>query len=345
MAIPAYPLHQLGKNGLSVPSIGFGLMGTTGVYGSASDDEETMQLLDAAVEIGATFWDTANMYGDNEEKVGKWFKRSGKRDSIFLATKFGIMMEGMKFVGVDSSAEYCRQQCEKSLQKLGVQSIDLYYVHRVNPKTPIEETMRAMAELKAEGKIKHIGLCEVSSATLRRACKIAPVTAVQMEYHPFVREIETAAGTNLLQTCRELGVAVVCFSPLGRGLLTGSFTGREDAATTGDIRSSWVPWFSEENLDSNVRIVNRFKQFAEKKGCTATQLTLAWILKQGNDVFPIPGTTKVKYLKENMEAARITLTDGDEAEIRNFLEENPLAGYRQMEAAKMFAFVDTAEEA
>jgi aryl-alcohol dehydrogenase-like predicted oxidoreductase len=196
----------------------------------------------------------------------------------------------------------------------------------------------------SEGKIKHIGLSEVSSATLRRACKIAPVAAVQMEYNPFVREIETTPGTNLLQTCRELGVAVVCFSPLGRGLLTGSFTGKEQVPTTGDIRSSWIPWFNEENLDANVKIVNQFKGFAEKKGCTATQLTLAWLLKQGNDIFPIPGTTKAKYLKENVESASITLTDKEEAHLRNFLEENPLAGYRQMEAGKMFAFVDTAEE-
>ncbi|KAF2093423.1 putative aldo/keto reductase [Rhizodiscina lignyota] len=345
MSPKSVPLRKLGKNGPSVPALGLGTMVMAGVYGTAPTEEEQFQLLDRAAELGETFWDTANIYGDSEEMLGKWFKRTGKRDEIFLATKFGLVMEGVQFRGIDSTAEYCKQECEKSLKKLGIDSIDLYYAHRLNPETPIEETMRALAELKAEGKINHIGLCEVSSNTLRRAYKIAPVAAVQTEYSAFVREIETDSGTNVLQTCRELDVAVVCYSPLGRGLLTGAYMDRESVTGSDDRRATHFPWFSEENMDANAKLVNQFKAFANKKGCTSSQLAIAWLLKQGDDTIPIPGTKRIKYLEENCGALNIHLTDGEEEEIRKFVESAEVAGYRSQPVGKVFAYVETKEEA
>lgn len=195
-----------------------------------------------------------------------------------------------------------------------------------------------------EGKIRHIGLSEVSSATLRRAHKIAPVAAVQVEYSPFVRDIESTSGTNLLKTCRELGVAIVCSSPLGRGLLTGELTTRESISGPNDLRATHFPRFSEENFDLNVKLVSLFRALADKKGCTTAQLAIAWLLKQGDDVIPIPGTKKVKYLEENWQSLEVHLTDGDEEEIRKFVENAELAGYRSMPAGKYRAFVDTKEE-
>ncbi|KAI1611279.1 NADP-dependent oxidoreductase domain-containing protein [Exophiala viscosa] len=341
------PLRQLGKDGPTVPAMGFGLAGMSFGYGMPPSDEERFRLLDRALEMGNTFWDTADIYGDNEVFLAKWFQRTGKRDQIFLASKFGIVMgaTGPKGAGIDSSGEYCKQQCEASLTKLNTDHIDLYYVHRVNHETPIEETMRALAELQAEGKIKHIGLCEVSSTTLRRACKIAHVAAVQVQYSAFTREIENESGTHLLRTCRELGVAVVCFSPLGRGLLTGTFSTKESVSGPGDLRSSYIPWWSEENVEANAKYANQFKVFADKKGCTASQLALAWLLKQGDDIIPIPGTKKVKYLEQNWASLNVELTDEEEAEIRKFLESVQLQGHRGAPQAKATEFVDTKEEA
>ncbi|KIV81187.1 hypothetical protein PV11_08624 [Exophiala sideris] len=205
--------------------------------------------------------------------------------------------------------------------------------------------MRALAELQAEGKIKHIGLCEVSSTTLRRACKIAHVAAVQVQYSAFTREIEHEAGTNLLRTCRELGVAIVCFSPLGRGLLTGTFNTKESVSGPGDLRGSYIPWFSEENLEANAKHVNQFEAFADKKGCTPSQLALAWLLKQGNDIIPIPGTKKIKYLEHNWGSLNVELTDEEEAGIREFLESVELQGHRTAPQAKASEFADTVEDA
>ncbi|OCL02830.1 putative aldo/keto reductase [Glonium stellatum] len=340
MPVKPVPLRKLGKNGPSVPALGFGLMGMSIGYGTAPSDEERFRILDRAVELGATFWDTSNIYGDNEEMLAKWFERTGKRDEIFLATKFGILAGNQ----VNGSGEYCKQACEASLKKLGTESIDLYYAHRVNPETPIEETMRAMAALKAEGKIKHIGLSEVSSATLRRACKIAHVAAVQMEYSLFSLDIERASGTNLLETCRELGVAVVCYSPLGRGLLTGAFTTKESISGANDARAALFPRFSEENLEGNVKLVNHFKALADNKGCTTSQVAIAWLLKQGDDIIPIPGTKKIKYLEENWGSLDIHLTDDEEAEMRKFVESAEILGYRSTPAGIAFAFADTKEE-
>ncbi|ORY11826.1 putative aldo/keto reductase [Clohesyomyces aquaticus] len=345
MSIKSVPLRKLGKNGPSVPALGFGLMGLSGhAYGAMTNQEDSFQLLDRAFELGATFWDTADIYGDNEDMLGQWFKRTGKRNEIFLASKFGILMDGTQFKGIKSTGEYCKEACEASLKRLGTDCIDLYYAHRINPETPIEETMRALAELRADGKIKYIGLCEVSSTTLRRAFKIAPVDAVQVEYSPFVREIETDESTNLLKTCRELGIALVCSSPLGRGLLTGSFSTKESVTGADDLRGQHFPWWAEENIETNSKLIYQFTAFADKKGCTTTQLALAWILKQGDDIIPIPGTKKIKYLEQNWASLDVHLTPDDEAEIRKFVESHELAGYRSMPMAKAFAYVDTKAE-
>ncbi|KAF1808797.1 putative aldo/keto reductase [Eremomyces bilateralis CBS 781.70] len=339
------PLRTLGKNGPAVPAMGFGLMGLSGIHGPRPSDEERFQVLDHAVELGSTFWDTANVYGDSEDLLSRWFARTGKRGEIFLASKFALIIgEGRGIKGVDSSGEYCKRACEASLKRLGTDYIDLYYAHRVNPKTPIEETMRAMAELKAEGKIRNIGLCGVSSNTLRRACAIAPVAAVQFEYSPFVLDIEQASSTHLLQTCRELGIAVVCYSPLGRGMLSEAFTAKGPSEAK-DSRASRFPQFREENRDGNAKIVRQFKAFADKKGCSTSQLALAWILKQGDEMFPIPGTKRIKYLEENWGALDVQLTDDDAADVRRFVEGAELAGDAGPAASKAFAFVDTKEDA
>lgn len=324
-----------------IPALGLGLMGLSIAYGKVGDDEERFQLLDRAVELGATNWDSSDLYGDNERLLNKWFKLTGKRDQIFLATKFGFVRgAGMSHHAIDSSGAYCKQACAKSLETLGVDCIDLYYMHRAKRDVPIEETMRAMAELKAEGKIKYIGLSEVSSTTLRRACKIAHVDAVQIEYSPFVIDVETSKGTNLLNTCRELGVAVIAYSPLGRGILTGTLT-KETLKAPGEMRSM-LPWFHSENFDVNLRLVQSFTALAEAKGCTPAQLAIAWLLKQGEDVIPIPGTKRIKYLEENWGALKVVISDEDEKAVRGFIENAKIAGARTMEYDPSFA--DTREE-
>ncbi|RLM00061.1 hypothetical protein CFD26_103030 [Aspergillus turcosus] len=336
--------RQLGKNGPTVPALGLGLMGMSfWVYGSIASDEERFKVLDRAVELGETFWDTSDLYGDNEELLGKWFRRTGKRDQIFLATKFGFV-QGGKLHEINSSAAYCKKACDESLKRLGVDSIDLYYLHSPNPETPIEETMRAMVELQKEGKIKHIGVSSVSSATLRRACKVANVVAVQTEYCVFSRDIEGPTGTNLLATCRELGVAMVASCPLGRGVITSTFSKGEPVGDSDDRRPKVIPKFLEENRERNVKVASQFAALAEKKGCTVSQLALAWLLKQGNDIFAIPGTRRVKYLEENWGALQISLTDEEEAEIRAFAEKNEMAGGQVPDQFVEYLYRDTVEE-
>ncbi|KAK7739819.1 hypothetical protein SLS62_011208 [Diatrype stigma] len=325
----------LGKNGPSVPRLGFGLMGMShAVYGTPLSEEEHFAVLDRAVELGETFWDTADLYGNSEEVIGKWFKRTGKRDQIYLASKFGYV-KGSKTFEVDSSGPYAKKACEESLR---------HYLHAPNVNTPIEETMRALAELKAEGKIKQIGLSLVSSATLRRACKIAHVDAVQTEYSVFSHKIEGPRGTNLLAACRELGVAVVVATPLGRGLLTSTFSRGDSVADGTDLRTRMMPQFAAENRDKNVQAVSQFKALADKKGCTVSQLALAWLLKQGDDIFPIPGTRRIKYLEENWGALDVSLTDEEEAEIRAFAKAAEIAGDTMPAQYEDRLFSDTKEE-
>ncbi|KAB5576625.1 putative aldo-keto reductase [Coniochaeta sp. 2T2.1] len=276
-------------------------------------DELRFAILDRAVELGETIWDVADLYGDGEELLGRWFKRSGKRDQIFLATKFGFI-KGSKTFETDSSGSYCKKCCEESLKRLQIESIDLY------PSIlPFIRTLILTNCLLSEGKIKHIGLSSVSSATLRRACKIAPVAAVQTEYSVFDRRIEGPSGTNLLATCRELGIAIVCATPLGRGLITGDFAAGQSVGEK-DNRAAVMPRFQRDNREKNAELVRQFKGLADKKGCTVTQLALAWLLKQGNDIIPIPGTKRIEYLEQNWGALQVALSDEDEVEIRKGYE-------------------------
>ncbi|KEY73427.1 hypothetical protein S7711_06846 [Stachybotrys chartarum IBT 7711] len=321
-------LRTLGRNGPEVSAVGLGLMSIGGVYGPKGTDEERFRLLDRAHELGATFWDTADVYFDSEDVVGKWFAKSGKRKDIFLATKFALKMSEDNKLIADTSPEYVRAACERSLQRLGIDKIDLYYCHRVDGKTPIEETMKALVELKSEGKIDYIGLSEVSSETLRRAHAVHPISAFQVEYSPFCLEIEEPR-TNLLQTCRELGIAVVAYSPIGRGLLTGFKTWDHVAA---DSFLSTMPKFSKENFPKILNLVDKLKEISSRKGCTPAQLSLAWVLAQGNDFIPIPGTRSSKYLEENVQSATVELTAEDKEEIVAAIRQTELPGDRYSEA-------------
>ncbi|KAH8887905.1 Aldo/keto reductase, partial [Thozetella sp. PMI_491] len=326
---PPIPTRKLGKNGPEVPAMGLGLMGISMCYGNPEPDEERFKVLDRAYELGCTHWDSSDLYGDCEVLLGKWFKRTGKRDDIFLATKFAFVLdESGGVIGIDSSPEHLKKAFNKSLERLGVDCVDLYYVHRVNYETPIEATMRGLVELKEQGKIKYIGLSEVSSATLRRAYKVHPVDVVQIEYSPIFRDIEGPEGTDLLATCRELGVTVVAYSPLSRGMLTGAVTQASDISAEGDWRSTNFPIFSPDNLAGNAKLAAQFGEFAKRKGCTPAQLALAWLLKQGDDIIPIPGTKKVKYLEDNWGALQVQLSDQEVKEIRDFFESTDFAGKR-----------------
>ncbi|KAH6666353.1 putative aldo-keto reductase [Halenospora varia] len=334
----------LGKNGPLVPALGLGLMGLTyDTYGTLPSEEEQFAFLDRACELGSTFWDSSDLYGDGEALIGKWFKRTGKRNEIFLATKFGFI-KGSKTYEVDSTGEYCKKACDASLGSLGIDSIDLFYMHHANAKTPIEETMRALVELKAEGKIKHIGLSAVSSKTLRRACRIAPVDAVQVDYSAFVLEIENSKGTNLLATCRELGVAVVAAMPLGRGMITSTFANNQPVGDNQDKRPLAMPRFQDGNREKNAKVMAQFTALADKRGCTLAQLAIAWLLKQGNDIIPIPGTKRIKYLEENWKSLEVHLTSEDEAEIRRFVEAAEVSGGPMPPAFEHYVYTDTAEE-
>jgi len=312
-------------------------MGLSAFYGKPASDEERFKVLDRALELGQTNWDSADMYLDSEDLLGKWFKRTGKRDQIFLATKFGNkMVDGVR--SVDSSPEYTKEACATSLKRLGVKQIDLYYCHRVNKETPIEKTVQAMVELKNEGKIKYLGLSEVSADTLRRACKVHHIDAVQIEYSPFAIDIENPS-VNLLKTCRELGVATVAYSPLGRGFLTGAYRSPTDFEE-GDFRT-FAPRFSAENFPKNLKLVDSISALAKKKNCTPGQLTLAWLLAQGDDIIPIPGTKKIKYLEENLGALDVKLSASEEKEIRAEVEKTEVHGSRYPEAFMASLFADT----
>ncbi|KAJ7176262.1 NADP-dependent oxidoreductase domain-containing protein [Mycena crocata] len=295
----------------SFSGIGFGAMGISSFYGAVESDEERLKVLDAVHAAGCTFWDTADIYGDSEELIGKWFKRTGKRSDIFLATKFGFVAADFS---INGSPAYVKSSAERSLKKLGVDCIDLYYLHRADPNTPIEHTVAAMAELVKEGKVKHLGLSEVSASTLRRAHAVHPIAALQVEYSPFTLDIEDPKIA-LLATARELGVKIVAYSPLGRGLLTGQYKSPDDFADD-DFRKA-IPRYSAENFPNILKIADGLKEIGKKyNGATAGQVALAWLLAQGDDVITIPGTKKIKYLTENMGGAKITLSAQDVAAVR-----------------------------
>ncbi|KAI1305057.1 Aldo/keto reductase-like protein [Xylaria venustula] len=340
------PTRQLGRDGPQVPQIGFGLMElSTGYVNAAPSEAERFEVLDRAWEIGAIFWDTAAGYGDNEALVGKWFKQHPeRRHDVFIATKFGFRIDqgedGKQNFVLDSSPENCRRGCEQSLQKLGVDYIDLFYVHRFDRVTPVEKTMEALVELKREGKIKYIGLCEASSDTVRRACAIHPVTAVQIEYNPWSLDIETEAGTNLLATCRELGVAIVAYSPLGRGFLTGKFKSYQDLGP--EDKRHGLPRFSPENFTKNVELAKVFADMAVRKKCTSAQVALAWLMAQGEDIFPIPGTKTLKYLEQNVGSVQVTVSPEDDKHIRETIKAlGGASGSRQVAQGNSLA--DTAK--
>jgi len=275
--------------------------------------------------------------------VGKWFKLNpDKRKHIFLATKFANRRLPDGGREINSSPQYCKEACAKSLQRLGIDQIDLYYCHRLDGKTPVEQTVRAMTELKQEGKIKYLGLSECSSDSLRRACKIHHISAVQMEYSPFALEIESEQY-KLLATARELGVAVVAYSPIGRGMLTGTIRSPNDFSE-GDFRKN-APRFSEENFPKNLKLVDEISALAKFHKVTASQLTLAWLLTQGDDIIPIPGTTKEERLKENLGALEIKLTSEEEKKIRRACESAEVHGGRYPESFRTALFADTPVEA
>ncbi|KAF9894844.1 hypothetical protein FE257_004465 [Aspergillus nanangensis] len=329
----------LGKNGPELPHLGLGLMGLSAFYGEKKPDSERFAFLDAAYQLGETFWDSADVYGDNEDLLGKWFQSNpDKRKDIFLATKFANRKNDDGSRRVDSSPEYVHEACQLSLSRLGIETIDLYYCHRLDRKTPIEKTVEAMAQLKTEGKIKYLGLSECSADSLRRAHKVHPITAVQMEYSPFALEIESPQY-RLLETARELGVAVVAYSPLGRGFMTGEITSADDIAE-GDFRK-FAPRFSEENFPKNLALIEVIKTLAGKKNATPAQLTLAWLMAQGQDIFPIPGTTRVSRLQENLGSLSISLTPQEEKEFRSACAAVEIAGSRYPEAFSAALFADT----
>ncbi|CAF1033687.1 unnamed protein product [Rotaria sordida] len=320
------PTRQLGKNGPEVSSMGYGAMGLSAFYGSCASDEERFKVLDRAIELGSNFIDTADVYGDSEELIGKYLKKyPEQRKKIFLATKFGFVTSPDGKFSVRGDAEYVRQANERSLKRLGLDSIDLYYAHRIDKNVPIEETIKAMKELIDNGKIKYIGLSECSSDTLRRAYSIHPISCVQIEYSPFSLDIERD-DIALLNTCRQLGVAIVCYSPLGRGFFTGQIKSPDDFEEN-DFRKN-LPRFSKENFQKNLQLVEDLKEIAKKKNCTPGQLTLAWILAQGNDFIPIPGTSKIKNLEENIGAIHIHLTNQEVKQIRQACEKANVFGER-----------------
>jgi hypothetical protein len=340
--IQPLPTRQLGKDGPHVTALGFGTMGLSAFYGPTKPDSERLALLDKCYELGGWHWDSADIYGDSEDLLGKWFAANpDKRKDIFLATKFAnrFFPDGTR--AVDSSGPYCKEACEKSLKRLGLPYVDLYYCHRLDGKTPVEQTVRAMAELKSEGKIKYLGLSECSAESLRRAYKVHPIHAVQIEYSPWALDIESPQ-IDLLRTCRELGVAVVAYSPIGRGMLSGTIRSPDDLPETDFRRMS--PRFSAENFPKNIELVDKIGEIAQRKGVTPTQLTLAWLMAQGNDIIPIPGTTKVERLEENLGSLKVEISKEEEREIRKICEEAEIHGGRYPEAFSSSLFADTPAE-
>ncbi|KAL0094769.1 aldo/keto reductase [Phycomyces blakesleeanus] len=317
-------LKEIGKTGVKVPAIGFGCMSLSGPYGSA-DDEESIKTLERSIELGSTFWDTANVYGiksHNERLLSRVLKT--QRDKIFLATKFGFIRDESGAISrFDGSPEHVREAFDKSQKNLGVDVVDLYYMHRVDPKVPIEDSVRAMAELVKEGRVRFLGLSECSAETLRRAHKVHPITAVQMEYSPWTLNIE---NNGILATARELGISIVAYSPLGRGFMTGSIRSLDDFDKD-DFRRG-LPRFSPENFDKNLKLVDDITALATKKGVTPGQYVLAWILAQGPEFFVIPGTRRVKNLEENVKAGDVVLTSEEVAEMRELIDKANIIGER-----------------
>ena len=299
--------RRLGGNGPEVSAIGLGCMGMSEFYGP-SDEAESIATIHHALDRGLNFLDTADMYGPfkNEELVGRAIRE--RRDEVFLATKFAnVRGANGEFLGVRGDADYVRSACDASLKRLGVETIDLYYQHRVDPKVPIEETVGAMAELVSAGKVRFLGLSEAGAETVRRAHSVHPITALQSEFSLFTRDV----ADDVLPTCRELGIGFVAYSPLGRGFLTGEIEKPEDLSEQDSRRTGYFPRFTGDNFERNLALAHEVKRLAGEKGCTPAQLALAWLLAQGEDIVPIPGTRRRRHLDDNLGALDVRLSQDE----------------------------------
>jgi aryl-alcohol dehydrogenase-like predicted oxidoreductase len=332
MAHKSISFRPLGNSGIAASALGLGCMGMSHAYGP-TDEAESLRVLHRYLELGGNFLDTAEVYGPykNEELLGR-FLRDVPRDSVVVATKFGFKIDENQIRTADSSPANVRRACDASLDRLGIDVIDLFYQHRVDPNVPIEDTVGAMAELVAAGKVRALGLSEANPETLRRAAKVHPIAALQSEYSLWCREVET---NGVLATCRELGIGFVPYSPLGRGFLTGAIQKVSDLDPSDWRRTN--PRFAEEALQNNIKLADAVKELALKTSCTPAQFALAWVLAQGSDMIPIPGTKRVRYLEDNMGASAVQLTEDDLKETNARLREFTVAGERY--APDMMALV------